>query len=143
MCALRWGLTLGAYNKYRHLFAEPFPKKLECGAPMSQAAYIRDALRFASENTLPGGQYYKKVKITAELDGVVIHLRNNQEQSVSEAKSFPIENVFSLMEKHRTLVVGYEFSSISTVEELNGFLHSIFLEAKVIGTHFILQDKTP
>jgi len=136
MGSLRWGLTMGAYNKYKHLFAEPLPKVYETPSQIAQAAYIRDALRYASMNHLPGGNLYGKVKISAQEIGVVI-LPLNDKVDIS---TFPVESVFSLMAKHKELASGYEFASTSTTEELNGVLNDLGFHAEFSQNHYILKS---
>ena len=136
--ALRWGLTLGAYNKYKHLYAEPFPKIFETRSPIVQATYIRDALKYANTNSLPGGHLYKKVVVSPQENGVVIRLVNDK-QILASIASFPVETIFSLMSKYKELEVGYEFSSIVPLVEINNLLNSLDFNAIVFQNHYLIE----
>ena len=136
MCALRWGKTLGAYNKYKRLFQEPFPRVYQTSSPLAQASYIRDALKFAAEHHLPGGQYHKKVMVSPEEEGVVIRLKNDQGSAIA---SYPVETVFTLLQKNEALALGYEFVATNTPEELNGVLEAFGFKVKLIENHYIIE----
>ena len=132
MCALRWGKTLGSYNKYKSLFREPFPSFYKTNSPLPQANYIRDALRFASEKGFPGGSYYGRLKVTAEENGVRVSLRNS-DSAFAAVRSLPEETVFSLMRNHKNIAVGYQFVSSDPIESLQALLEPLGFDISLVN----------
>jgi len=132
--ALRWSKTIGAYNKYKHLFAEPFPKEYPCKSPVSQAAYIRDALAFANENSLPGGQYYKQVKVSPFEGCVVVRPVNDN----TLAKTYPVETIFSLLAQYKELPINYEFASTDNETMINEALANVGIKVSFRTTHYVV-----
>jgi hypothetical protein len=124
-------------NKYKHLYAEPFPKIFKTNSPITQATYIRDALKYANTNSLPGGHLYKKVVVSPQEYGVVIRLVNDNE--VSKILDLPVETLFSLMATYKTLKPGYEFASTTSLVDINNLLVPINFRAILYQNHYLIQ----
>ena len=72
MSAMRWGKTAGAYEIFAHIFGRELPIVIECNSPLSRAANIRDAIHYAYDNSLSGGEWYKKVTVSPQENCTVI-----------------------------------------------------------------------
>jgi len=132
--ALRWSKTQGAYNKYKHLLGKTLPITFPCtSGQIHKASHIRDVIKYANENHLPGGHLYKKVKVSPQDEGVVIYQVNNTQKS-----SRPIETIFSLINS-KELIVGYEFDSVANVKDVKETLKSLGIEIDTTQGYFIVS----
>jgi len=133
--ALRWSKTPGAYKKHRSIFLQPLPAELKTDSPISLAGVIRDVIRFAAENQLQGGNWYRKVTVSPEVGKVII---KEKKQKLVEI-TYPFESLFSLLAKIQegTITSGYIFTSDTPVKRLNETL--VKLKFKSVDHTMYLQ----
>jgi len=106
--AHRWGLTLGAYNKYAYIFDKELPISITVqSGTLAQASYIRDVIRFAHENNLKGADWYGQVKVTTK-DGTTITIIAKQTTAVLE--SYSTSSLLDIISLHQSAAIqnGYK-----------------------------------
>jgi len=107
--ALRWSKTPGAYKRYRNIFERSLPVELPTDSPISHAGVIRDVIKFAAENNLPGGNWYKAVVVSPQEGRVIIREKKHKTVEIT----YPFESLFSLLSKLQegSIADGYRFTS--------------------------------
>lgn len=126
--ALRWSKTPGAYKRYRDMFLKPLPVELPSESPISHASVIRDVIKFAAENGLPGGNWYKKVVVSPQEGHVLIREKKYKQVEIT----YPFESLFSLLSKLQegSISSGYRFTSDTPAERLEETLQQLGFEVE-------------
>lgn len=139
--ALRWGLTAGAYTKYAFIFKYDLPATIKLpGSSISQACYIRDAIRFAHENGLKGGEWFGQVKVTPVDEGVQISYKSVAATQITEM--YPTHSSFELISLAPTITDGYTcYISKEDQEELPNLASSLKLTYQHLGNNLFTLSK--
>lgn len=124
--ALRWSKTMNAYNKYKHIFSKSLPVIIKCDAPISKASHLRDVIKFAHENHLPGQNWYGKVMVSPEEGQVVI---KKKQKEATPTLEYPYEPMFLLLAhiQDGTAGAGFKFTSDTSPKRLNEMLEPLGL----------------
>ena len=131
--ALRWSKTLGAYNKYKYLFSKSLPIFIPLKkGQIAKATYIRDVIAYAKENNLPGGEWYKRIRVSPKDDGVLVF------DTQKKALKLPEESLFSLIKKADTLKSEYAFVCTQPETLLNKTLEPLGIKVRSLKTHFVV-----
>lgn len=96
---MRWGKTMGAYDKFKSMFEQELPVTIPSNAPMSDASYIRDVILYAKENGLTGGDWSGKVYVSPQEDMTVVIKAKPIFADELGSVVYPSNTVFSILKQ--------------------------------------------
>ena len=127
----RWGLTASNYEKRKYLFTKQLPYKFPT-TPIgvnALAGYIRDAIKYAKENNLPGAEWYKTVTVgivgTEENPEILITQKGQKTVDITPTKS--LFDIITMYESENlpngyTAVIAEGYEHMKAMEDsLEGF----------------------
>ena len=123
--AHRWGLTLGAYNKYAYIFGKELPISIIVqSGTLAQASYIRDVIRYAHENNLKGADWFGQVKVTTK-DNNTIWVTPKKSAVVPD--SYSSSSLLDIISMHQSAVLqnGYKTYIQDELTELDSVCEAL------------------